>query len=317
MEIYNIVIQDPERVHDDYYYRSRKGKLMREMKSRFGDLLQTAKSERGEERFLSLKDSNEFTETVKKSLNHFTPWSTKCAIPEKIDSFEDTIEPLCFNGKDPDEEHRIEVNRIYAVLQPECYARLVGALGYDAPDMRLEIPEFAFNGNDTKPSGRKQRPLSLSKEELREIMVLLAEQSAARRNANMSVLRVMVDGVERARFDLQDKNTLQFELNDEAESIEICGAGKHGDVLLAAHLLTLDDLYLSESEQVNTIVLEGGQQISFGIKPTKDVNGEINGARCNLSFKETSFKRLAISKLAKLVEAFSNCWTNAGGFEPA
>ena len=33
MEIYNIVVQDPDRVHDDYY-RSRKGVLMKELKAR-------------------------------------------------------------------------------------------------------------------------------------------------------------------------------------------------------------------------------------------------------------------------------------------
>ena len=37
MDIYNAVIQDPERVKDDYYYRSRKGVLMQELKGRFGD----------------------------------------------------------------------------------------------------------------------------------------------------------------------------------------------------------------------------------------------------------------------------------------
>ena len=53
MGIYNVVIQDPERVKDDYYYRSRKGVLMQEIKARFGDLVRIAHGQRGEDRFRS------------------------------------------------------------------------------------------------------------------------------------------------------------------------------------------------------------------------------------------------------------------------
>src|SRR3954465_9461788 len=51
MELYNLVIQDPDRVHDDYYYRSRKGVLLKELKERFGELIETSKGARGEQRW--------------------------------------------------------------------------------------------------------------------------------------------------------------------------------------------------------------------------------------------------------------------------
>src|SRR5436190_5764824 len=51
MELYNLVIQDPDRVHDDYYYRSRKGLLLKELKERFGELVEVAKGPRGEQRW--------------------------------------------------------------------------------------------------------------------------------------------------------------------------------------------------------------------------------------------------------------------------
>src|SRR5215510_4865583 len=35
MEMYDVLVQDPGRVRDDYYYRSRKGRLMKELKERF------------------------------------------------------------------------------------------------------------------------------------------------------------------------------------------------------------------------------------------------------------------------------------------
>src|SRR5205814_2961716 len=37
-EIYNLVLQDPERIRDDYYYRSRKKSLMQPTKDRFRNL---------------------------------------------------------------------------------------------------------------------------------------------------------------------------------------------------------------------------------------------------------------------------------------
>src|SRR5207253_2896982 len=51
MDIYNAVIQDPERVKNDYYYRSRKGVLMHELKQRLGDLINIGYGSRGVEKF--------------------------------------------------------------------------------------------------------------------------------------------------------------------------------------------------------------------------------------------------------------------------
>src|SRR5689334_23835798 len=49
MEIYNAVIGEPERVKDDYYYRSRKAVLMHEMSQRFGQLIRACRQQTGEE----------------------------------------------------------------------------------------------------------------------------------------------------------------------------------------------------------------------------------------------------------------------------
>ncbi len=141
MEIYNIIVQDPERVHDDYYYRSRKGLLMKELKARFGKLLTTVKVNRGEERFSS-KQCEILSEIAKNSLRTFMPWESVCAIPEKFDPFADIIKPFYFDKKDPDEEHRVEVRRIHAALHPTCFSRITDALDLPKPEEKLEIPNF-------------------------------------------------------------------------------------------------------------------------------------------------------------------------------
>jgi len=81
MDIYNAVIQDPERVKDDYYYRSRKGVLMQELKQRFGDLINIGHGSRGEERFEADNNQGRFVELVRECLSFFTPWHTPCLVP--------------------------------------------------------------------------------------------------------------------------------------------------------------------------------------------------------------------------------------------
>ena len=73
MDLYGLVIQDPDRVKDDYYYRSRKARLMSEMKQRFGSLLAIARGTRGEERFELEPDSVALRPLAMAALSAFTP----------------------------------------------------------------------------------------------------------------------------------------------------------------------------------------------------------------------------------------------------
>ena len=73
MELYNLVIQDPDRVHDDYYYRSRKGVLLKEMKERFGEMLEVTKGVRGEQRWRSNGKAQKHSDLVAECLRRFTP----------------------------------------------------------------------------------------------------------------------------------------------------------------------------------------------------------------------------------------------------
>lgn len=87
MTVYGLVVQDPERVRDDYYYRSRKAVLLRELKERFGDFVQLTRGPRREERFQALEDSSRHAGLVRECLTWFTPWTTACVVPERFDPF--------------------------------------------------------------------------------------------------------------------------------------------------------------------------------------------------------------------------------------
>src|SRR5688572_18993478 len=47
MQLYDLIMQNPERAKDNAYWRKRKARLMRELKDRFGDLLAVVRGSRG------------------------------------------------------------------------------------------------------------------------------------------------------------------------------------------------------------------------------------------------------------------------------
>src|SRR5690349_9856903 len=140
MEIYNAVIGEPERVKDDYYYRSRKAVLMHEMYQRFGELIRVCRQRRGEERFETQPGTSEQRSLIRECLRVFTPWDTQCHVPRDFDPLKSIIGSLA--SKSSADENEVEVNRIHAVLHPDCFERLVAAFGYSPPAEQIEFPRF-------------------------------------------------------------------------------------------------------------------------------------------------------------------------------
>ena len=262
MEIYNLAVQDPERVRDDYYYRSRKGRLMEEMKERFGGLLNVVKVARGEERFAAREALAQQASLVTECLNMFTPWSTLCVVPAGFDATGGALDALRFNGADPDQEHGIDVNRIHAIIHPGCFRKLVAALRYESPERRLEIPMFLLSSGEQRPPESRHQA-RLSEEETAGIKRALADQASRRRTVSAGLLRITVDGIERALIDLHQQRTARFSIASNAELIEVRTVDGEGELLLAAHLLGGDDD--SRAGSSRSIVLEGGQRITFDL----------------------------------------------------
>jgi hypothetical protein len=269
MDIYNAVIGEPERVKDDYYYRSRKGVLMHEMYQRFGQLIRACRQRRGEERFETQPGTSEQRSLVRECLRLFTPWDTQCPVPSDFDPLKTIIARL--TSKIGEDENRIEVNRIHAVLHPTCFGKLVAAFGYGAPEGRVEVPRFFSDQTDDQSPPRQRRaPTDLNAEELAEINDMLSEQAGRRRRSSpTAVIRIMVDGVERARLNPAEQSSISFSAEEDAETIEVKTTDTHGDLLLATHLLTYGGEGGREDGRDKTVVssirLEGGQKLSLRI----------------------------------------------------
>lgn len=307
MEIYNIIVQDPERVHDDYYYRSRKGVLMKELKARFGELLQIVKVNRGEERFEAKIDNKKLLETANESLKTFTPWNSSCAIPDKFNPFNDIIKAFYFDKNDPDEEHRIEVNRIHAALDPGCFLRLTNALKLPASKEKMEIPKFMLTENQTNFDDKDWRnPPNLEADELKQIKEVLASQAESRKAMSAGFLRVVADGETLSEINLAETDSASLSLDESAELVEVYG---ENETLLAAHLLSFAELQNGDFSDILT--LEKGQKITFNFAPVLDKYGEPEKINLVVNYAETQFSRRFALALLRAKFAFGNLFTQS------
>lgn len=276
MGIYNVVIQDPERVKDDYYYRSRKGVLMQEIKARFGDLVRISHGQRGEDRFQAEPEPSRFADLVNECLSFFTPWATHCLVPASVDPISDTIPALKFEGRE--NEDQVEINRIHAALHPKCYQRLIKALGFHSPDQRLEVPHFflSADNNDRNNDRRDRRPnLELGEKDLNTIKQNLNDLAERRRKASTGLLRILVDGVDYKPLDLNRERRVRLDLDREPELIEIWTSDETGDLLLASHLVTYNQPESAEPLPAS-LRLDGGQEISIVVSPSTDGSAVID-----------------------------------------
>lgn len=288
MEIYNAVIGEPERVKDDYYYRSRKAVLMQEMGQRFGQLIRACRQRRGEERFETQQGSYELRSLARECLRLFTPWDTKCQVPSDFDPFKSVIASL--TSKSSGDENEVEVNRIHAILHPACFEKLVAAFDYCAPEDRVELPRFfSDQSDDQSPPRQRSAPAELNAEELAEINHMLDEQSGRRRRASSAgVVRIVVDGIERARLNPAEQSSISFSADEDAELIEVKTTDLHGELLLATHLLAS---FGKDAPIVSSIRLEGGQDLSLSIRRRQtEVNGDAD-LLVQFGYRETSLLR--------------------------
>ncbi len=301
MDIYNAVIGEPERVKDDYYYRSRKGVLMQEMRERFGHLLRVCRRQRGEERFETQHCSSKHRSLVRECLGLFTPWNTRCPVPAEFDPLKTVIAHRTEGGRA--DESQAEVGRIHSVLHPDCFERLVAGLGHDPPGQRLEIPRFFYQQAEEPPPPRQHRSapnMNLNAEELADIHNALAEQAGRRQTSPAALMRIVVDGVERATLNPACASSVSFSADESAEIIEIRTAAPTGDLLLATHLLATHECTHDARAQTSSIRLEGGQELSLSIRRRENAATGVAEWLVDFSYRETSLRRAASLFLHRL-----------------
>jgi hypothetical protein len=253
MRIHDSLLGNPDGMKDEDYFRARKAVLMQEIRNRFGNLLSVHRVAHGEERFESRSPSPQSAALARESLERFAPWNTPCV----------ALTGLFEAGKqNSSDANKVEVNRMHAILHPDCLRRITAALNLDNPNRRVEIPTFLLAGRekDAGPPSDRRRPPDLSEAELAAVDQYLSSEAARRRTTSAGLLRVFVDGIERARLEPATAPNVHIEVESGAELIEVRKREPDGDVLLAVHLL-------QERPTETAAVLEGGRKISFSVAP--------------------------------------------------
>jgi hypothetical protein len=227
-------------------YRRGKGVLLDRLQTRFGKYLAVTRTDHGEVRFVAAEDQAGWADLARNCLAFFTPWSTngQCPIPADFDPLShDLASSLNRNGHQKIDLNAMETRRCHAFIEPGCFTRLSNGLHLGSPDTRLAIPEFAMKNdkkNQDKTGCPPQHP-PLSDEERLQIRKSVAAEADRRNRASPQALRVMVDGVEAARLDLDRRRDSAFEVPEGAKVIEIWTEHEGKDLLLATHLIKYTD----------------------------------------------------------------------------
>jgi hypothetical protein len=298
MDMYNFIVQDPDRIREDTYYRMRKMQLIREMKNRFVSLIKTCRNARREERFQSQPGSEDFLQLVRNCLVRFTPWDTHCVLLEEpLDRDSHVVAGLLFKGDDPDNEHVIETNRIHSLLHPICYRRLTMMLALDLPDSRIEIPLFFIPDQSAPTPGDRTDPPDLEEKDYDHIKQVLNDRSKRRRKLSQQLLFIAVDGQERAEWNPTLDRRIELEIEDGSDIIEI--RDKQERLPLAFYLLEYDESGIKSVRQ--KVELQGGQSLSFNISVTGDSGAQDLKIRVAIEYEPVSQVRsspLSIRRLA-------------------
>jgi len=299
-EIYNLVLQDPERIRDDYYYRSRKKRLMEDISDRFEGLVRTQRGLRREERFQPQEDSQKYANLVRQCLIRFTPWRSACVLPKDLDPNRNVITQLLFEGGDPDKEHQVELNRIHTLIHPGCLERLTAALGLDPTNERLELPSFLVSGGGSWPTEDRFSPTALTEGELYAIRRYLDKNAIHRKEFSEGQVSLLIDGERQEDIKLDGSNSVvEFDIMHGSELIEIRSVGSIGadeDTSLAVCLLTYDQSGIVPSD--SSVVFGKRRQLSLTISPLTNIAGEARGATLRVGYQRTAPTR-AIGRLLR------------------
>jgi hypothetical protein len=281
-------------------YRRAKKMLTSQLRERFGEVVETIRTRYGEIRFKTLEDQSRWHELVCECLSMFSPWSTNgwCEhFSQKVDDMPRSCLPSIEGASaGPDEQETIYCHMF---IEPACRGNLSAVLSFSSPEAKLSLPRFAMKeetrGNDSNES--QGPPVSkLSDEEKAVIAGRLKASNARRRRIRPSSVSVVVDGLERSRFDLTGSDQLQTELAGGAKLIEIKGVDEGGDLLLGTHLISYADEAFEFTKVVQTL---NNGELGLMVSPIPS-SGDGDRAVLTLTFN----RRFQISWTPSLVPCF-------------
>jgi hypothetical protein len=225
-------------------YRRVKGVLMEKVKQRFSQFLIIKRGRYGELRFEGAENQNRWIGLVRECMAAFTPWSTRDLCSREpsfgLDSRQGRalqFEGLSFN------DNEAEMNACHMFIDPLCFERLTRALSWNPPETMLNLPRFVMPDNDRNDNNSTSDRVApeLSSGELDQIRSRIAEYDMRRQTIEPRHLRIEVDRIQRAEFDLTAGGQIQIAVEEGASIVEMYGEDRLGDLVLATHFISYDE----------------------------------------------------------------------------
>src|SRR5687768_16570519 len=104
---------------------------------------------------------------------------------------------------------------------------------------------------------------NLTDEEIDNIVSDITAEAVLSEAWRAVILSLLVDGVERATLDLSKSCTARVAVPEDAETLEVRAHDTEGELLLACYVLSYSYEASPDAARPVSIVLEGGQKLSF------------------------------------------------------
>lgn len=272
-------------------YRRAKGLLMARLDSRFGRYLKSTRTQHGEVRFEVFPDQSRWTGFVHNCLTMLIPWSThgRCLASPDVHNVSGIL-PNLLSGDQTSQEaphdlDQVELSRCHAFIHPACLGRLSNALGLDPPEQRLAVPRFYLDGSDGEDQSENSRQTSpLTEEERKKIANDLSARATRGDRCKPEFLRVIVDGVERARLDLNRVDERQFEIEEGAKLVEVRSQEGEDDFLIATYLIPYKE-WTGIAASAVAIPLGGAGELLLHVSPISETSDELRRATVSVKFQ--------------------------------
>jgi len=224
-------------------YRKVKGRLMGQLTSRFEQFLQVCTTQYRELRFETCEDQERWLNLVEECLETFTPWTSRKAC------FGNGSVELKFGDPGAGARHSsfrneldgIETSRCHWFMHSPCYCSLTKRLGLDSPQGRLAVPRFTLKNNGQDGSNfnaGERKAAALTPAELGVLRDRVTAAEAKRRAIPLQPVKIVVQGVVRARLNPSKNERREFDIQEGAKLLEVVSDAQGtdaADLVLASH----------------------------------------------------------------------------------
>jgi hypothetical protein len=297
--LHDILTQsDSARMKDMGYIGKQRLELLGRICLRFGNMIQTVKTARGEKQLLMRPTTQPVFALVEECLRRFTPWDTACIVKPGFDVTD--IPSLYFTGDGGSDEDQVEMDRIHTLLDPDCFARFADGLSkyvrtlpvdnqdkgcdYGSLDERLAVPQFSNSPGGPARGDRFQAP-DLTEEDYIRLERMLEARARRRKDFTPRQLCVYVDGAPVQSFEPGRAARAEFLIGRDAGVIEVRGRDDEGELTLAILFVEFCQIPMAGAFR-DSVKHHGGRRVEVQLTPARGASAEDEGTLVEVRYTE-------------------------------